>query len=90
VLEKEVFGWSDTERVGIAFVGKVPKDATGQEERDVFEAQKTAARTFIAALNASGVFDSVSEINYTVLYDRLTSIVTGVFLEFDLTLSDCE
>lgn len=74
----------DRENVSVAFVDKVPRDASGEDQRVVFERMKDAAKAFVRIANASGYFQSVIDWNYDVIYNQLASIVTGVMLTLEI------
>lgn len=75
----------DAENCAIAFVDKVDKEADGRDNETVYNAMKTAARAFINALNASGFFNPIDgDVPYNVIYEQLSSIVTGVVLQLQL------
>ena len=75
----------DAENCAIAFVDKVDKEADGRDNETVYNAMKTAARSFINALNASGFFNPIEgDVAYNVIYEQLSSIVTGVVLQLQL------
>ena len=75
----------DAENCAIAFVDKVDKEADGRDNETVYNAMKTAARAFINALNASGFFNPIEgDVAYNVMYEQLSSIVTGVVLQLQL------
>ena len=74
----------DRENVSVAFVDKVTRDASGEEQRVVFERMKDAAKAFVRTANASGYFQSVIAWNYDVIYNQLASIVTGVMLTLEI------
>lgn len=74
----------DREQVAIAFFDKVPRDANGEDQRKVFERMKEAAVTFVRMANESGHFGQVSAWNYSVIYNQLSSIVTGVMLTLEI------
>lgn len=75
----------DAENCAIAFVDKVDKEADGRDNETVYNAMKTAARAFINALNASGFFNPIEgDVAYNVIYEQLSSIVTGVVLQLQL------
>lgn len=75
----------DAENCAIAFVDKVDKEADGRDNETVYNAMKTTARAFINALNASGFFKPIEgEVPYNVIYEQLSSIVTGVVLQLQL------
>lgn len=74
----------DREYVSIAFLDKVTRDASGDDQRKVFERMKDAAMDFIRACNESGHFMQVTAWNYDVIYNQLASIVTGVMLTLEI------
>lgn len=74
----------DREFVSVAFVDKVTRDASGEDQRAVFERMKEAAKDFIRIANASGYFSAVVSWNYDVIYNQLASIVTGVMLTLEI------
>ena len=74
----------DREFVSVAFVDKVARDASGEDQRKVFERMKEAAKDFIRIANASGYFSAVVSWNYDVIYNQLASIVTGVMLTLEI------
>lgn len=74
----------DRENVSVAFVDKVTRDASGEDQRVVFERMKDAAKAFVRTANTSGYFQSVIAWNYDVIYNQLASIVTGVMLTLEI------
>ena len=61
------------------FVDKVNKDADGKDNDAVFERMKSAAMTFIARMNDSGLFEPIEgDIPYSVILEKLSPIVTGI------------
>lgn len=75
----------DAENCAIAFVDKVDKEADGRDNETVYNAMKTTAEAFINAINASGFFKPIEgEVPYNVIYEQLSSIVTGVVLQLQL------
>ena len=74
----------DREFVSVAFVDKVARDASGEDQRKVFERMKDTAKEFIRIANASGHFQWVVSWNYDVIYNQLASIVTGVMLTLEI------
>ena len=74
----------DRESVSVAFVDKVARDASGEDQRAVFERMKETAKEFIRIANASGHFQWVVSWNYDVIYNQLASIVTGVMLTLEI------
>lgn len=76
---------SDTENGLIAFLDRVPKDATGDEQAAVYNRMKQAAVTFIDAAKRSGYFEPITAATYGVIYEQLSTIVSGVSIEVALT-----
>ena len=74
----------DREFVSVAFIDKVASDASGEDQRKVFERMKENAKDFIRIANQSGQFQSVVAWNYDVIYNQLASIVTGVMLTLEI------
>lgn len=74
----------DRENVSVAFVDKVARDASGEDQRVVFERMKDAAKAFVRTANTSGYFQSVIAWNCDVIYNQLASIVTGVMLTLEI------
>ena len=74
----------DRENVSVAFVDKVARDASGEDQRVIFERMKDAAKAFVRTANTSGYFQSVIAWNYDVIYNQLASIVTGVMLTLEI------
>ena len=74
----------DREFVSVAFIDKVARDASGEDQRAVFERMKETAKEFIRIANASGRFQWVVSWNYDVIYNQLASIVTGVMLTLEI------
>lgn len=70
----------DREEVAIVFFDKVPRDANGEDQRKVFERMKAASIQFVKLANESGYFSAITAWPYNILYNRTTSIVTGVYL----------
>ena len=59
----------DREFVSVAFIDKVRRDASGEDQRAVFERMKEAAKDFVRIANESGYFQSVVAWNYDVIYN---------------------
>ena len=74
----------DREFVSVALIDKVARDASGEDQRKVFERMKENAKDFIRIANQSGQFQSVVAWNYDVIYNQLASIVTGVMLTLEI------
>lgn len=79
----------DTENNLIAFIDKVPKDASGEDNVEVYNRMKQAATWFIAAMNASGQFEPITSWSYTTIYEQLSDIVTGVMVQVQVTEARC-
>ena len=75
----------DVQNCAIAFVDKVVKDPTGEDNARVYNRMKDAAVKFLRGLNDSGYFEPLTEaVPYTVIYEQMRSIVTGVYLDIQL------
>ena len=74
----------DRESVTVAFLDKVNRDASGNDQRVVFERMKATAIEFVRIMNESGYFENVGTWSYNVIYNQLSSIVTGVMLTLDV------
>ncbi len=73
----------EVQQTAIAFFDIVRRDASGDDQRVVFERMKLAAKQFIMACKESEVFAPITSWSYQVLYNQLASIVTGVVLTID-------
>lgn len=73
------------EDVAVAFLDKVERDATGEENADAYIRMRDASENFIRALNATGEYEPVTDWQFSVVYERMSTIVTGVMLSFRLT-----
>ena len=75
----------DAENCAIAFVDKVTRRANGDDNEAVYTQMKQAAKTFLQQVNESGYFEPVQgNVTYNVIYEQLSSIVTGVMLSVQL------
>ena len=73
------------EYINIAFIDKVERDADGTENAAVYNRMKETGFAFINALNNSGWFERVPDtLPYSVIYEQLSSIVTGVLFTIEL------
>ena len=79
----------DTENIALAFVDKVARDANGEDNKRTYVPMKEAGMSFIQAINESGWFVPLEgEQYYDVIYEQLSSIVSGVM--YNLTLKSTE
>lgn len=69
----------------IAFLDKVTKDANGSDQSEVYNRMMLAAEEFVRSVNDSGYFEVVESVQYNIIYDQLSTIVTGVWLDITLT-----
>lgn len=75
----------DAVDIAIAFVDKVARDADGEDNAAVYNRMKAVGVDFIKALNASGYFLPIDgTLNYQVLCEQLSDIVTGVMFTIRL------
>lgn len=68
----------------VAFLDKVTRDGNGTDQSEVYNRMVVAAEDFVRAINASGYFEPIESVNYYVIYEQTSTIVTGVYV--DLTL----
>ena len=81
VIERHKGRVADQESCAIAFVDKVPHDADGEENKVVFNRMKEKASAFLDAVEKSGWFEPIAEqVQYDVIYESLSDIVTGVMI----------
>lgn len=84
-IERKNGRWRDMEYINIAFIDKVERDADGTENAAVYNRMKETGFAFINALNTSGWFERVPDtLPYSVIYEQLSSIVTGVLFTIEL------
>lgn len=77
----------DAENIVIAFVDKIVRDADGSENSEVYNRMKFEGWRFLQACNKSGYFEpiGVEQVHYSVIYEQLSTIVTGVAFDLQLT-----
>lgn len=69
----------------IAFLDLADLDFDGEENECTVEHMKTYAKTFIEAVNRSGMFAPIPDTtNYSVVYDMLDQNLTGVTIQVQL------
>lgn len=75
----------DQENCAIAFVDKVPRNALGWDNSETYNRMKERGTAFLKAINASGLFEPLPDVvPYSVICERLSSIVTGVMFDVQL------
>lgn len=75
-----------------AFLDRAEFDFDGEENESTIDRMKHEAKRFVAELQASGKFKTITEpIRYTLVYDELDPNLTGIVLEMQLeeTMGDC-
>lgn len=77
----------DAENVMIAFVDSIQRDANGNENSEVYNRMKFRGWQFLQALNRCGYFEpiGIESVHYSVIYEQLSTIVTGVAFDLQLT-----
>lgn len=76
---------ANSEDMAIAFVDKVPHDATGDDEARTYNRMREAAERFCKLIDSSRDFAPLPDtIPYQVIYEQLSSIVSGVVLNVNL------
>lgn len=76
----------DAENVSLVFLDKVRRGADGRDNERVYNRMKMVAGLFIERLNATAFFESIESVNYGIIMERLSTIVTGVQLTFTLRM----
>lgn len=82
----------DKENVILAFVDKVPKDADGEDNVEVYNNMKDVLKAFVSKISKSGFFEPIEqEIKYNTLYEALSSNVSGIWCSVELkeTMGTC-
>ena len=75
----------DQENCAIAFVDKVPRNALGWDNSETYNRMKERGTAFLKAINASGYFEPLPDVvPYSVICEKLSSIVTGVMFDVQL------
>ena len=69
----------------IAFVDRVPRDASGEDNFSATERMRSALKKFVKAFNKDGRFLPVDQYYYTTIYESGANIHSGCLLEIRLT-----
>lgn len=77
----------DTTNIAVAFVDKVRRTANGDDNHAVTQSQKNNAAQFLGYLNSSGVTERLDLVTYSLIYERKSSIITGIYMDIQLTTS---
>lgn len=78
----------ETQRVRLMFADAIKFDYEPELILDKVAALKAYGLKMVKHLNASGFFDQIGAVNYSVMYDRFDANLLAVLFEFDLTESD--
>lgn len=71
--------YTDKPNLYVAFLDKVPKDANGEDNRQVYERMKAMMVKFIAEVNASTELEDIDgEVPYDIFTEEMSDILTGV------------
>ena len=69
----------------IVFMDKVPKDADGDENEEIYSSMKEMAKKFISEVNKSGYFEAVEgDIPYDVITEKMSDILSGIGVPLSL------
>lgn len=81
----------DTERVAVGFADSIPLDYDAESVEAQVEALKLLAKRFVAKLNRSGAFEPVTEVIYSVMFDKYDANMVVLMLDFQLrqTAGEC-
>ena len=75
-----------SQNIAIAFVDKVRRDASGDDNNEVTNKMMNAAALFIEGFNACGAFESLDgKQNVSMIYEGTSTIVSGVMLDINVT-----
>ena len=79
------------ETIMIGFFDKVRKDASSEDNAQVYNAMRELATSFISKIEASGLFEPLpDDIQYQPWVEKFSDIVTGVVVTLDLeTVGAC-
>lgn len=71
--------YTDRPNLYIAFLDKVQRDASGDENRQAYERMKGKMREFIAEVNACAELENIDgEVAYDIIAEGMSDILTGV------------
>jgi hypothetical protein len=71
--------YTDRPNLYIAFLDKAQRDASGEDNREVYERMKGKMREFIAEVNACPELEDIDgEISYDIIAEGMSDILTGV------------
>lgn len=69
----------------VVFMDKVPKDADGDENEEVYSRMKDMAKKFVSEVNKSGYFEPVEgDIPYDVITEKMSDILSGIGVPLSL------
>lgn len=78
----------DTPNIGIAFLNKVTRDADGRDNDSTAYDMRELACMFIKALNESGKVEPITNVTYTNIYERKSTILSGCWIDFTIMNRD--
>lgn len=69
----------------VVFIDKVPKDADGDENEEVYSRMKDMAKKFVSEVNKSGYFEPVEgDVPYDVITEKMSDILSGIGVPLSL------
>lgn len=72
----------------LVFMDKVPRDADGDENEEVYSRMKEMAAKFVTEVNKSGYFECVEgDVPYDVISESMSDILSGVGVALSLVES---
>lgn len=72
----------------LVFMDKVPRDADGDENEEVYSRMKDMAVKFVSEVNKSGYFENIEgDVPYDVISESMSDILSGVGVALSLVES---
>lgn len=75
----------DTEYIAVALLDEVPRGAEGEDHELVYSRMKEAGAGLIRAINGTGIFAPIERVDYSIICEKLSTIVSGVMYSLTLT-----
>ena len=75
----------DTETVALAFLDTAPRQASGEENAEVYTRMKEYGAAFIRALNRTRLLEPITAATYSIICEKLATNVSGVVYSLTLT-----
>lgn len=81
----------DNPRINVGFADRIPLDYDPETVEEQVESLKHLGKRLVAMINASGAFQPVPEVLYSVMFDEYDANLVVVMLDFELKAAtgDC-